>query len=425
MNWAAVKKLALGTLALVLLVIGMFWIWVQFPTSKYDQLLQEQRREVTQRHDALQAQAKNPESNGYLDPVFLPFWGSEDTRQASAAVNQKITAWTEFSSLKRGQTVDHAGLVNEPSYLETRKDFEELLPGLHQALERPVFTVPGTQPTLFRQRLGLTAMRSLAFALSALAEAQVSQGEMGEASRSLLLMYRLGHHVSSQGDPAQLAVGRVFQREACRSLLNTVPTTSLSVDLAQEWASELESFPPTNLLARAAAYEMVALSETLKVSSSRQGMMTSWHYRLPGMMAREERICFNLMGESVSSLQSGNSLPRPPSGGLGDWLAGRSGDLSTIWIPQFDRLQLQLEYSEKLCQGVRLSCGLLAEHSRTGAWPKDLPDNEAQWDHAKQQLFVPLPTQLMARCQRDGIAKAGTEAGSWMTVKSDGLLFNL
>lgn len=123
------KKLGLGLLGLFLLVVGFYFIWIQFPTIQNPSRLKAMERSARDRFEALQLEAQDPQRNGYLTKTFLPFWGRVGMeRQKDSPIEKTVEAWKQYGTPAKGELVDHSALTSDGKYRAALKAFEEISP---------------------------------------------------------------------------------------------------------------------------------------------------------------------------------------------------------------------------------------------------------------------------------------------------------
>lgn len=430
------KKLLLALLGLVIFAISLLAIWTQFPQLAHPQVTRAAITAALERETARQSKAGDPALNGYLAPEFLPFWGAPFDLGPSPT-EAIVQAWKPYSTLSQGEVVDHQTRLSEADYLKARTDFENLLPALERALEKEAFVVRGRSLDLLSDsNLHLSHMRGLVQALSGLAESYKAEQRVSDAVAPLLLGLRLSHAIEQEPSLVNAMIAVALNRIVVDSVLGIIgPKDQLTPEQWKELSSALlENLGPENQLETGledelaladATFQKINHNASLRGNFIRGGAL----YSFPGMLAREERIYFNIMSQTLMDVRQGQRNTPIPRFTLGSWLQGRSGPLADNLLGiNAERLDSLFKQKNSLLLGLGVSTALLGERARLGQFPSDLsfmkvPTEGLEWDPATAQLKVLVGSQALKN-ETSFDHPFGTEK-SWMKIEGEHFIFQL
>lgn len=434
------KKLSLGCLGLIVFLISLVTIWVQFPQQTHPQLIEETVAKAQERHRSRQATARNPKFNGYLQPTLLPFWGTPADYKPNSGVEKVITRWKAYGSNSQGTRQDHRALLSQVDYLAARDQFESLLPALEEALNQSEFIAPNDRfDYIDNNDMKFISVRALGQALATLAESRVAEGQPEKALRPLALGFKLGAKLDQQGTLLSLFIGfnvNKVSAQAAQGLLR--PETELSPEHWRALADAVvQGSPPPNLLETAIEDEIGRTFNTFRLFNTDPTTLIDFGgdglvYKLPGMLAREERICFNQWATTLTALRQKQPLvpPAPSMSTIREWLRGTAGLLGDGFLTNYSRPQALVDFHRQELTGLAVSAALLSERAATGRFPNDLsalklklPMENLVWDREQEQLVVSFDSQINALLPRQKLDLYTHKP--WVRLKDSTLIYNL
>lgn len=414
------KKLLAIPLLFLLAAIVAYGVWVQTPSIENHQLYEASMSAAASRWDALQAQANDAEKNSFIDPAFLPAWGRKDKEfKEGSPPLQAMAAWVDYSTTGSQAAVDHKALAKDPEYLAALAGFEKLQPALETAMRRPIFTVNDTpRPNLYTLIPNLIQVRGFGFGAIGLAEARSAQGRHSEAAHLIGSTALFGRALGNGTGLLQDMIGIAVQKTAAEGYVGLLdPTVPLGAAGWKALAADMvAAVPPVDQSLHSMQGELwnsVDSLETLKDPADAYEGEPSAAARLPGWMAREQRIFTNLMVATIGALQETGVPTYPPAlenPSPNAYFTGKVGTIATILIPNFGRANEQYSYTRKLMTGLALVSGVRAYQAERGKLPTSVEEIKAAG------IATPDPSSLA----KDGIKF--TSDGKKVTISADFVL---
>lgn len=427
-------------------MLGCAAIWIQLPSLDDPVYINAAIAASETRLKRLQDLAASPETNAYLHPQFLPFWGEQGEYQENSEVEKTIVAWSKYYSWNYEERLEHRPFLEkrDPQYMKARADFEQLLGPLGECLERPVFAPPNFNWQKDTYHDNFIRLRQLATALQAYAESKQVEGGPEEGLRALRLCWRLGALQTGRGE-IPLMLGISFQAMTDGTLLDRLgPSEPMSEKAWLELAKTLraESFSAVQFthllqddLVSTERYYSAAAKGSLPAVNGQPVPKNSWWENL--VVQRDLRMEKNGMTVFLKSHQPDSRFQLSPQStqfSIQDWLVGRSSFMLDIKAQNWPGLSGHLLGQRTRMEGLALCAGLFAYRSRHGDLPATLdevrslgldPDSSFPWESME---YHPPDTLLLPLKDADDPKKFGALAssrGSWMTPTSEGLLFTL
>ena len=351
----------------------VYGVWVQFPSLQNEALIKECQSLGDERFASLQAVANDPAQNGFLSETFRPYWDFRDKGYVEDnEVRDVMSAWYEsYATPGKGEVVDHKALQDSKDtlYLKARSDFEKLIPELTQEIRKPCFVVPMEKIDINERTPDMLALRGIAQALAGYADSQVAEGELAEAIETLSTILALGNSTSGQGFiVADLIAASILTLAYDASLTDFPPSSELD---AEQWKNLSQTFltslPPEDQL-----YQLLQ-SEVWLFRKDFNGDTLGGVTRLPGFLAREQRIFENKMCEILTAVKLDDPdalIIETP--GLGSLLTGKSGLIASMLFPSYSRAGAKLTLTRKKLLSRGICAALLSYRKSKGTWPSEL-----------------------------------------------------
>lgn len=381
-----VKK-RLGCLGFLVILVVLYAIWVMFPSAKYSAQLKEVYDRAQARHDAIQLNAKDAATNGYLHPTFLPYWGRKNIEgKPDSELARQFKKLDDYSDMRNGkeQGLEGAALSADPQTSALFNEFGAVYDKLHQALALPKFTPPDDRPidasTLVPNFIAFRAMEQY---LSAYAEYLSLSGQTDRALAVCQDMLRFSEAVNSDGSTLIQLMISVATKAISQSTLAMVLQTGSagSPAVLQELSKTLGSthYSESDYMdAMEGEYYMIANSVAQMGKKSMVDFDDSGAklFQLPGLGNREFRMYQNDYFPILEKLRQGDyAVPDwLVNFSWGQWFTGQHAYLSCIVIPNSTKAHLQLELSRKRQAFLQLYIELLLARQKTGKWPASLKD---------------------------------------------------
>lgn len=377
------KKLLTGLLGVLLLALGFYVVWLQFPKLNEPEMAESAYLAADKRLDESLLGAGDPAKNGYLDPELLPYWGRHGIEfQEYSEAEGAVKGWSDYCSAYLGSSVDHEALQKTPEYQKALGEMSHLAPQVRHASEKPLFIPPDAALDFTSTTVNFISLRAIAHALSGLAEARVQQGQFEEAADDLLTVMTLGQRLEEHALLISVMIGITTQTIALDTAIGTMDINQTLPP--QVWAKLAEGFikraPRKDLLKMTIEGEMTAAHNTMKLYN--QG---KWQYpeleRLryfPGLISREERIYVNTMTGLLKQASDPNgggrisSFHQKPT--AYDWLSGKAGILSQSMTPNFQRAGEQIRLHRNSALAAATAYGIAAYRAREGRLPSQLDE---------------------------------------------------
>ncbi len=421
------KALIFGGVTLVTLLITVT-IWIQFPSEK-DSGFMTQTAESGQKYLARgQAESLDPQKNGYLNKQFLSYWGRKGKEGVENSVTQAvITDWNNYSSSSTGKTIDHEKLLSgkQSEYLKKREELKKLTPELEKAMRSETFVAPETKFDFETPLLNYIAVRACAQAISGLAESEAAEKQFDLTAQHLGSIFSLTRALQGKGaminEMIATSIGGIGSSSSLELLGPKVP---LSLKARQRLARDiLGSVPGQDRLLGLLQGEVacgLALFKQIRTGAGQAYTSNAGipNLRIPGLVAREERIYRNVHTRLLKELESTGRLtltradtnPNPL-----DYLTGSTGLYTQILLPNIPRLQEQLDLDRRARIAVGTTYAVMAFRAEKQRLPKDLKELSQAY---------PLPADA------DTLGLTYTPSGSAASVhipysKAQGFLSNL
>lgn len=417
------------------LLIGYGWL-LSTPKAQATASLDEGLVAAKARADALKLKGTDPHQNGFLEPLLLPYWKADgDVKDKNFIfVSSAVERWTkDFSAQSIGHEVDHAALLKVKSvdYLAARKGFEELLPHVVAALDKPMFSSGKEGIHVFR-------VLQLTRGLDGYAESLVAEGELERASLVYQLVFLLGDHVGRGGGVLQMFGGISCQALGFQSLVGHLSDADhLGLD---SWAGLSRTLSYTTPMADAfteaiqvdAQRGLEFLSEA-RSSYDGEARFLRGVFLLPGLRARDIRIYRNVMTEILGLAGAQKTLPVWVAPGFTHYLEGRTGAAFSSLIPEggYRVEAARLRFHNAKMTGLCAYTALCAYRAKHGHWPERLEDLASlhlkapggqPWQEtpnllyrtnkAERELAVLLPERLYEDAGVNLLEAANNEAGN-------------
>jgi hypothetical protein len=380
-----VKKFIYTLLSLILATIAAYAVWVQFPKLKNKNLVQSALNSAQARFDNLQAEASNPEENGYLAASFLPYWGRDgQERQPGSPAERTIENWKQYASVSQDTVIDHKLLRREEdsSYLQALQQFEQLAPELKTAMQKPVFVTPSSDLNMDYTLSNIVAIRACGQAMTGLAESLLARAQPAEALDCLVCTLELGQALHSNEFLIYDLMAGGIQAMAFQVFVGLVDPeqTNLQADLWTELTRRVvASVPPKDSFAHSIEAEMTAYRNTMENLDKTEYVEFRQLDLLPGFLAREDRIYMNIMSDLLLQIQNQGTtnvlsvLGQPTAY---DWFSGHTGIMAQIMVPNFDRLGQNIMLNRARMVGLATVFGVLTYRASEGRLPQTLSDLE-------------------------------------------------
>lgn len=445
------KSFIIALLAIFLIPILLYGVWLQFPTARNPELVSEAYAVTNERIADLNMQAEDPEKNGFLNPTFVPYWGRKDQEyQESSPTEKAVKAWNDhYSTPGKGEKIDHRSLqdAKDKDYLEALSGMEALAPELRTAINKPVFFPPKFELTADAMIPNLIAARACAQAMVGLAEAQVAQGKNEQAARDLVSVIHYGGLFNAQGTLIGDMIGVAIQAIGADGFFGLI---DINFDFpANTWKSMtqtiLKSTPPKDTVLRAMQGEMLFCHNTIEQISENPGAVGELGglpglATLPGFLEREERIYNNTMTDLILAVKAdrrvsfGSDLTEPTTT---DYITGRTGLIAQILIANYERADKQCRINRNRLTALATATGIAAYRAQEGRLPESLAQlsesgipvvDEGEVLGAMEYKVTGEDATLKVRVQEAGsdipLSYANDWEHPWMTGDNEFIVFN-
>lgn len=436
----------------IAVLVFSWFLWILFPREKNPAKMNSHVRAAKERFTKVQSVANDPSQNGWQSETFLPYWGRKDKEyQEDSPVGKTVRTWVgEYSTTGKGETVNHKALLQaeDAAYLKALRSFEKLVPELQAAMEKPVFVEPQESALWSNTVMNYIAARGAAQGMAGYAEYAVAEGRPAVAADVLSAAAQMGQRLGSNGvlitQMIGLAVQAIARDEICRLL---PPRADLK---AKEWTRLsnrlFEAVMDKDQLFFALENEVMTMENSLRqihlgVDGAEGILEGSAYLSLPGILSKEERIYRNVMGKMLDALQREENTIIPAAAmnpSMVDCLAGRTGALVALAVPNTIRARSQVELNDRAMISTALYAGLMAYRQKKGTMPDKLEKLSA--------VGVKVPESVKSRLKlidykvssgqraslsfefNDGIrpsAETLAESGKWISVAGERVTFKL
>lgn len=429
------KKFLVGFGGTLLLLVLATYVWSLTPRVKDPKFVERALAGAEERFQSLQAKAKDPAKNAYLNKAFLPVWGMGNDRKGGSPAENALNDWLEVSG--SGDFFDHVEALKKEqgAYLKARSKFLEFYPQLAEATGKECFVAPGQTLDLSTETPDYLKVRDCAQGLVSLSQSFLAEGRGEESVRALKEALQFAGLLQGQsliGDMIATAVrGKVA--EALGG--NTDYLSGLS---AEQWSELAGAFhqkeSSVEEFGQVMETEMVAMLKSLDgmtMGKPLQGSVPAGPpVAMPFLMHREKRMLTNQYVDVLKAIAKGQPSP-PINFSWWDWLLGRTGILSSIAIPSYEKMSDQLYFDHARQAGLFVAATIQSNLLETGSLPKELellqiafpaefPLESFDYTPSESTLFLKLP--------RDRVLSAVSplpvaQPGQWMKVEENGLRF--
>ena len=378
------NRLALGCLGLLVAPVLLYAGWVCYPPSRNESMSVKILSEGAARHAREQQAAVRQDSNAYLDPDFLPYWGRKGMEQHDPSpAGTQLKPLESLSDLAQGKDVNLEGSLKEPTVRQKFQQFARFYPKIHKICNQPDMLVPLTEPqNIMTVMPEWIALRGIAQKLSAYAEYLKLEGKADEALGVAVDSLRLGRLIGHQ----QLTLLRAMISLATQSI--TQDTLAMVLDDAQIQGS-LEPLLRTleDTQAPASAWADCLEAEycqhinsipKLKQQSSGQSSFSPLTL-LPGLEWRELRMFKNDYLEMLQQVHQGQPINSSWASSMDSstWLLGRHSVFAAMTIPNYSRAGRNFQLIRTRQAFLHVFVGLLRARQMSGRFPAGLAQLEA------------------------------------------------
>lgn len=324
-------------LAVLLALVG----WMLYPASRYE-ALSNQLLQASQARHLQEQQVARSESNAYIDPAFLGYWGRPGLEATpDSLAEEKLTLLAGLSDLEEGAETDLERRWKDPKVRERMDAFGEFYPKLRKVCRQPHLVVPMAEPqTILTKDPPWLKLRRILLIQSAYAEYLVLAGKTAEALQVSHDQLRLSRLVCQQQTYSIRSMVGASCQSMAQQTLAMILCRSRLVDSLEETLEVLETtqLAPT-LYADCLEAEYCSWVRSIPKlqHTSAQSGTTHWLSRVPGIEAREQRLYKNDFLHVIEQLHQG--LPVDTSWtrrfGMTDWILGRHSILAAIGLMNF------------------------------------------------------------------------------------------
>lgn len=362
-----------GCLTALLAIVVLYLSWVAYPPSRYEAMSKEILQQSAERFQAEQKLAGNVAVNGYVDPVFLPYWGRGGMEyQKSFPLRARLQALKPYCDLLSDHDV---GLESQkgPAVTALFDDYAKIYASFHENCNKPNFIVPQIpNGTYILPNVG--AMRYLAFYNSAYAQYLIAKGRPALSLTVTADTIRFGARLSRQQSlPVYLRTSIEMQsigQNTMAMTLENVPLKKLEPELEGVSKMLAETHPRRSYFLAGLEYEYYGFMNILADLQSHASDIPL--LRLPGQTNRETRLFKNDYLAGIEALRSGRSAGRLPNFNLENWFTGRRGYLSSRWwISNVDLANREYMLMQKRQAFLHLWVELLRRGRADGRFPAD------------------------------------------------------
>ncbi len=371
-----------GCSILIAIFLISYGVLISLPPRHYDVAVNAALAASTRRQTERKSQLKNPDSNGFLAPSLLSFWGKGENQ---GPVKETVSRWANaFSDQGLGRRVDHAGLhkARDQAYRESRAAFEALIPDLAAAFSKPAFQPVNEDFTAPTEAPNEQALTLLALALNGYAESLIAEGQSARAALVYEMVFREGHLLGDDVGSVQSMIGVSIQALAFQSLVAHLrPDAPLTT---AQWAGlsrGVAAATPTPVaLVRAIENDLAfgtAFLQRPRASYDGDAKPLRGFYLIPGARARDLRIYHNLMGAFLEEAGGGVILKSTPPATPEAILAGQSGPGTALLVPRYDFQAARFSlHGAKMC-GLAATTAICAYRAKHGKLPASLAELDA------------------------------------------------
>jgi hypothetical protein len=415
------KKIIAIVLIIVLISLGGFTFWLSQPALEGEEQITESVASANNRFAQAQREAENPELNGYISQEFQPLWTPGGGKGEVSPVSQALTSWGAFSNGTKGNTIDHAGLLKDESYLAARGGFETHLPGLLTTLDKRLFVVP--KASLSRSETpDANGLRALAQGIHAYVESKVAEKKPAEAVPALAALFSLGGKMQGRDTMVNDLIGISMQRTAFETLA-LIPSDSALT--AEDWlklgTAVNQGIPPKDQMARAFEAEVSVSLEHIQKSETAAAESGTFLDRL--FLQREKRIFMNQTAEQLKALKGEGlaSYPTPEQEG---------GTIAAIRTSDFVRAGHLMEFHRRAMVLTATALDLRAYRAKFGKLPKNLeqladmglkaPEDSLDYDPEAGTVTIVMPPEVLG-----GLDRKDFDLSGWSEIPENSLIIHL
>lgn len=256
--------------------------------------------------------------------------------------------------------------------------FQMLAPALVERMTKPIFVVPASDLTLTTPTLSILAQKHCMQAMLGLSRALVAQGRLAEGVDALLPLIGFARAQVDRGNLISEMIACGALRRAIEGVCQVVtPGTLLP---AEDWRRLslwlCEAAPPEDWMERCLEMEMAAGCGSFALARDGSYLLDSKFrlHRIPGMIAREERIYLNIMTRLLARLRLGHAavdelLPRSAA-----WVSGRVGWSGPLSFLPGERLRQSFWLHQRCLIGMATATSVVAFQAELGRLPVSLDE---------------------------------------------------
>lgn len=379
-------------------MVGVVYSWSLTPRLKNPTLLNAAKQTAVLRFQESQALAHDVQKNGYLNELFLPYWGSPSHYQAKCRARRTVEAWLGVSANADGTWIEHAKKLasQDADYLAKRSDFASLLGELRKVVKTGHFVVPNTRVDDHVERLDFESLQALSSALVHYSSSLKSERRFQEAADALALNLALAKVTYGQTIIDDINAQQL-QSTTFKSVVHD--WTSGSGVPSAAWFTLSRAFqehsPSSDqfLLAlkmESMFYERI-VNDIITGRSNISATSIPPTFYFPGGIERERRIALNfftdMMEDAVSAPYS-EALKVSRFTWVG-WFAGTSGRVTEL-LSGYEDWKEDNNYHRLLMHGTAVALYLRGLEAENGKLPDDLDHlekNGFQWDSQIPKSF--------------------------------------
>lgn len=398
-SFGQVVNKKVGCLVTLLTFVVAAVVWVHYPPAAYSAEEQAVLDQFRQREKAEQAVPKTPEADGYLDPVFLPYWGRKGIEEGANQVKPVVMAFSFFCDQMQGSDVLLEASIQkkDPKLWKAVADYAALYRAFQAALDKPHFVVPLDRPRGYDTIVpNFLSYRGLAGTNSGYAHYLCLTGKTDQALGVVDDTLRFCRKIDGPADgllSSMISLACKFKAQSAGLVVLTLYKTPPSQQALQHFIDTLSQTQSSDSdFLRSAENDYALIADFM--TAVREGRVPPEEVtfgpglasKFPGVLSRELSILNHDYFSVLKELKAGREpdLSWMDNVGAADWLLGRHSVASSMLVPNFSRARQQHRLGVEKQAFLHLYASLLLDAEKQGRWPATLSE-------LKTHGYTPLP----------------------------------
>lgn len=388
-----------GCLVAVLTLTLAAIVWVHYPSAAYSADEQAVIDQFRQREKVEQSVPKTAESDSYLDPLFLPYWGRKGLEEGANKVEPVVKAFSLYCDQLQGSDVLLEASIQkkDPKLSKAVAGYAELYRAFQVMLDKPHFVVPRDRPRGYDTKVpNFLSYRGLTGTNSGYAYYLCLIGKTDEALSVIDCTLRFCRKIDGPADGLlshMISVACNFYTQSAGLVVLTHYKTPPSRQALQQFIDTLSQTQSTDSdFLRSAENDYAVTADY--ITAVREGKVPPEEVtfgpgiasKFPGVLSRELSILNHDYFSVIIELKAGRQpdLSWMDNVGAADWFLGRHSVASSMLVPNFSRAMDQHRLCREKQAFLHLYASLLLDALKQGRWPATLSD-------LKKRGYTPLP----------------------------------